>query len=116
MDDADRLTLGDLYYNANSVFEYGLGESTLIAAHTGVPRYAGIDSDAEWVAQARKNSKLDHFRFNFADIGAIQAWGNPIDESLINLLRLYWKTSHLMSILWMAGTESLALACHFCMP
>ena len=85
LDDADRLTLGDLYYNANSVFEYGLGESTLIAAHTGVPRYAGIDSDAEWVAQARKNSKLDHFRFNFADIGAIQAWGNPIDESLTKI-------------------------------
>jgi len=82
LDDEDRLTLGDLYYNAGSVFEYGLGESTLIAAHTGVPRYAGIDSDAEWVAQARKNSKLNHFRFNFADIGEIGPWGYPLDESI----------------------------------
>jgi hypothetical protein len=59
------------------VFEYGLGESTLIAAHTGVPRYSGIDSDAVWVSQARDNSKLEHFRFNFADVGASKAWGYP---------------------------------------
>jgi hypothetical protein len=77
LDDADRVTLGDLYLNAQSVFEYGLGESTLIAAHTGVPRYSGIDSDAVWVSQARENSKLEHFRFNFADIGTSKAWGRP---------------------------------------
>ena len=77
LDDADRVTLGDLYLNAQSVFEYGLGESTLIAAHTGVPRYSGIDSDAMWVSQARENSKLEHFRFNFADIGTSKAWGRP---------------------------------------
>lgn len=82
LDDADRKALGDLYYSASSVFEYGLGESTLIAAHTGVPRYAGVDSDAKWVAQARGNSKLNHFRFNFADIGEIKDFGNPVDASL----------------------------------
>jgi hypothetical protein len=36
LDDDDRLVLGELYYNATSVFEYGLGESTRIAAATGV--------------------------------------------------------------------------------
>jgi len=82
LDDADRMALGDLYLNAKSVFEYGLGESTLIAAHTGVPRYAGVDSDALWVAQARTNSKLDHFRFNFADIGASKEWGHPQNSLL----------------------------------
>ena len=68
LDDADRITLGELYYNAESVFEFGLGESTLIAASTGVPRYSGIDSDPVWIAQARADSKKDHFRFNFGDI------------------------------------------------
>jgi hypothetical protein len=82
LDDTDRKVLGDLYYSAGSVFEYGLGESTLIAAHTGVPRYAGVDSDANWLTQSREASKLDHFRFNFADIGKIQAFGNPVDPSL----------------------------------
>ena len=80
--DADRMTLGDLYLNATSVFEYGLGESTLIAAHTGVPRYAGVDSDALWVAQARTNSKLEHFRLNFADVGVSKAWGYPQNSKL----------------------------------
>lgn len=82
LEDADRLALGDLYLNAQSVFEYGLGESTLIAAKTGVPRYSGIDSDAVWVAQARNNSKLDHFRFNFADVGMTGAWGYPTNLAL----------------------------------
>jgi hypothetical protein len=44
-DDKDRAMLGRMYGNAQSVFEYGLGESTRIADAVGVPRYAGLDSD-----------------------------------------------------------------------
>jgi len=73
--DDDRQLLGELYYHADSVFEFGLGESTYIAAATGVPRYAGVDSDPEWVAIARKNARMDHFRFYFADIGNTKEWG-----------------------------------------
>jgi len=82
LDDADRRVLGDLYFNANSVFEYGLGESTKIAAYTGVPRYAGVDSDATWVAQARDSANMDHFRFHFADIGETIEWGHPTHITL----------------------------------
>jgi len=82
LDDQDRRILGDLYCNATSVFEYGLGESTLIAARVGVPRYAGVDSDAQWVAEAREKSGKTHFRFYFADIGKTGAWGNPTMPSL----------------------------------
>jgi len=80
LDDADRSVLGRIYFHAQSVFEFGLGESTLIAAAVNVPRYSGVDSDAEWVAQARKNSKRSHFRFNFADIGETKAWGYPVKQ------------------------------------
>lgn len=80
--DSDRVLLGDVYYNASSVFEFGLGESTQIAAHVGVPRYSGIDSDATWVAQTRENANLTHFRFYFADVGRTRAWGMPADEKL----------------------------------
>ena len=79
--DSDRLLLGELYLHAESVFEFGLGESTQIAAHVGLPRYTGVDSDAVWVSQAR-DASMDHFRFTFADIGKTKAWGNPTDESL----------------------------------
>ncbi len=72
----DRLVLGKIYYEADSVFEWGLGESTYIASHVGVPRYAGIDSDAAWVANAR-NQSLPHFRFYLADIGNTGLWGYP---------------------------------------
>lgn len=80
LDDADRQTIGDLYFKASSVFEFGLGESTLIAAAVNVPRYAGVDSDAVWVSKARETaiaSGMHHFRFYFSDIGETKTWGRP---------------------------------------
>jgi hypothetical protein len=75
----DRTLLAKIYGDANSVFEYGLGESTYIANHVGVTRYAGIDSDAAWVANARK-TVATHFRFYFADIGETLRWGFPKEK------------------------------------
>jgi hypothetical protein len=72
--ESDRALLGEVYYNASSVFEFGLGESTQIAAHVGVPRYSGVDSDARWVTQARAKAAKNHFRFYFADIGQTHDW------------------------------------------
>lgn len=74
--DNDRVLLASIYANASSVFEFGLGESTKIASHVGVPRYSGIDSDAVWVSQSR-DAVQSHFRFYLADIGKTGEWGNP---------------------------------------
>lgn len=71
----------ELYRNADSVFEFGLGESTRIAAAVGVPRYAGIDSDAAWVSNVRGDVPL-HYRFYFADIGPTKDWGYPTKDVL----------------------------------
>ena len=68
----------------HSVFEFGLGESTYIADHVGVPRYAGVDSDATWVAQARYQV-AKHFRFSFADIGQTRKWGSPAEDLAKNI-------------------------------
>ena len=76
LSDPDRRLLGRVYHDAESVFEYGLGESTYIAAEVGVPRYAGVDSDPVWVSIVR-NQSLPHFRFYFADIGETGKWGWP---------------------------------------
>lgn len=98
--DADRLLLGKYYYNASSVFEFGLGESTYIAAHVGVPRYTGVDSDATWVAQARsnvENMNVTHFNFHFADIGATRGWGNPIHPDLAKIKYNYQISTLLQS-------------------
>jgi hypothetical protein len=81
LQDSDRILLAKLYGTANAVFEYGLGESTYIADAVRVPRYAGIDSDATWVALAR-DKVSSHFRFYFADIGTTIKWGHPQDAEL----------------------------------
>lgn len=75
----DRIMLGRIYREAESVFEYGLGESTYIAAAVGVPRYAGVDSDVQWVDAARRNS-ANHFRFHYGDVGDTKAWGFPASD------------------------------------
>lgn len=72
----DREFLSSIYSEARAVFEYGLGESTRIATATGVQVYAGVDSDANFVASERKRSP-DHFHFYFADIGETAGWGVP---------------------------------------
>ena len=77
LNDEDRVKLAQIYGNASSVFEYGLGESTLIAGHVGVPRYAGIDSDSVYVSDTRAKLKNSYFRFYFADVGSTKAWGFP---------------------------------------
>ncbi|KAI2508614.1 O-linked N-acetylglucosamine transferase SPINDLY family [Fragilaria crotonensis] len=79
--DKDRVLLAQIYRNASSVFEFGLGESTLIASHVGVPRYSGIDSDALWVSQSR-DAVHPHFRFYLADIGSTGKWGFPNGSTL----------------------------------
>jgi len=81
----DRAMLGQIYRDANSVFEYGLGESTYIANYVKVPRYAGTDSDPVWVGIVRDKVE-PHFRFYLSDIGPTKEWGLPLNESQKNIL------------------------------
>lgn len=87
--DTDRQLLADIYSNVNSVFEFGLGESTKIAAWVGVPRYVGVDSDANWVTNTRNEVNMDHFRFIFADIGATGSYGRPQNNKLQKIALSY---------------------------
>ena len=66
LDDKDRIMLAKYYGSANSIFEWGLGESTYMAGYFNVSRYAGIDSDAEWVSNAR-----DKVRWNMLMLGFV---------------------------------------------
>lgn len=80
--DADRVLVAKIYSKASSLFEFGLGESTYIANHVGVPRYAGVDSDPVWIAKTR-DAVDGRFRFYLADIGMTRNWGYPKDDKLI---------------------------------
>lgn len=78
LDDSDRDLLLKAYIDSNSLFEFGLGESTRIAVAVGMPIYSGVDSDAVYVSESRKESPT-HFKFYFADVGKTGHWGFPVD-------------------------------------
>lgn len=95
----DRQLLGRLYHDAASVFEFGVGESTLIASHVGVPRYSGVDSDVNWIAKARESvlllphHNMSQYRFTFADIGpTTKNFGRAVQTNVSKIPLSYQST------------------------
>mmetsp|Transcript_29382 Transcript_29382/g.62408 ORF Transcript_29382/g.62408 Transcript_29382/m.62408 type:complete len:306 (+) Transcript_29382:170-1087(+) len=117
LDDSDRTLLASIYYNSTSVFEFGLGESTHIAAYVGVPRLAGVDSDAVWVSNARSGAQgMDHFRFTFADIGDLGIYGRALNETLSKIPYNYQSGPlhnelHAFDFYFIDGRYRVACAC-----
>ena len=73
--------LARTYANAESVFEWGMGSSTLIAAHIGIQRLTAVDSAPTWVKKVRGILKQTTYTFRHADIGPVIQFGNPKDSS-----------------------------------
>lgn len=90
--DADRSVLAVLYSAARRVFEYGLGESTKLAAEMGVPRYHGVDSDAAWVSNVQSEAPKTGYNFTFQNIGPTREWGNPVNCTPRPSFETYSKT------------------------
>jgi hypothetical protein len=88
LQDDDRKLLASFYGNATSVFEYGVGESTYIADHMGVARYAGVDSHPGYLDNVRSQAS-PHFRFYYGDVGSVASWGYPADDTLTKILWQY---------------------------
>jgi len=76
LDESARELLRHTYYNATAVFEFGIGESTRVATAAGLARYSGVDSDVFYIQDSRERAD-EHFKFYLADIGVVQAWGQP---------------------------------------
>ena len=124
-----------MYYDATSVFEFGVGESTLIAAYVGVTRYSGVDSDAAWINKARSdlllvrpsNNNNDNnmqtttkpqtqYRFSFADIGPTRMFGNAIHTNVSKIPLSYQSTPlysemEAFDIYFIDGRYRVACAC-----
>ena len=77
----DYILLAKIYSRADSVFEFGIGESTMLANHLGLPRYVGLESDLSYITIVREKVS-SHFRFMWADIGNTDARGRPDDKLL----------------------------------
>jgi hypothetical protein len=83
LNDHDRRLLQDIYYKSESVIEWGVGESTLIAQYTGVQRYVGVDSARDWIAKVSTTAP-SNYKFMWVNIGPILAWGKPKDPGWKN--------------------------------
>jgi hypothetical protein len=88
LSDADRKFLGDIYFRSESVIEFGVGESTDIAAATNLPRYVGVDSSSEWIVRVRARSP-QRFRFFLADIGPVKGYGMPEHSQTAKMMLNY---------------------------
>eukprot|EP00127_Corallochytrium_limacisporum_P004842 Clim_evm3s185 gene=Clim_evmTU3s185 len=75
----DRGLLSKYYSSADSVMEWGVGESTTFAIHYALPRYTGVEGDVKWLEKIRKQSPA-HFRFDLQDIGPVGSYSHPTDQ------------------------------------
>merc|ERR1712087_122907 len=79
--------LARLYASATSVFEWGMGSSSLIASHAGIERLTAVDSASTWVDKvsgmlAEKNPS---YKFWHVDIGPVGMWGRVSTTQFANV-------------------------------
>ena len=79
--------LARLYASATSVFEWGMGSSSLIASHAGIERLTAVDSASTWVDKvsgmlAEKNPS---YKFWHVDIGPVGMWGRVSTTQVANV-------------------------------
>ena len=82
MNGAEQELLARTYASAKSVFEWGMGSSTLIAAHVGIERLTAVDSAPTWVDKVHTliDSSRPQYTLQHADIGPVKGYGYPIDD------------------------------------
>lgn len=76
LNDVDRAILARIYFESDSVYETGVGESTNLAIFTRVPRYTGVDTSLEWLNNVMEIAP-PHYRFHWADVGPVGNWSRP---------------------------------------
>ena len=88
--------LATIESNSSSVFEWGMGSSTVLAASMGVKRLNSIDSVKEWVSDCAKiigkNNIVktpDSYELGWANIGPIGDYGWPKDELYRDIWPVY---------------------------
>ena len=90
---AEKGLLATIESNSSSVFEWGMGSSTILAAAMGVKRLHSIDSVRQWVSNCAKkiaNNNIvpnpDSYILGWVNIGPVGAWGWPKND----LYRDFW--------------------------
>jgi len=75
----EKTLLANVYSKANSVGEWGMGSSTLIAKHIGVKTLHAIDSSSKWVHKMK--SLINGYDLKWINIGNVKEWGYPTNKT-----------------------------------
>jgi hypothetical protein len=87
---AEQALLARTYQTTNSVFEWGMGSSTVIAGQLGVPRLTAVDSVMRWVESSRTKVNKPWYCLTHSFIGGnLKAWGFPADRTSHELWPYY---------------------------
>jgi len=83
----EQSTLAEIYAGSKSAFEWGIGSSTMVALHVGVPRLVAVDSAAAWVERVQgelnaAKTSTSNFTLRVASIGRTVKWGIPATDEL----------------------------------
>ena len=77
---------GNILSNVSSVFEWGMGSSTLLAYQKNVKRLTAVDSSSTWVNSLKANLRKSSYVLRHVDIGPTKAWGIPINDNF----KIHW--------------------------
>ncbi len=90
----EKYFLAGLLNQRASIFEWGMGSSTMIVAHLGIQRSKSVDSDSSWVERCREAIAANytyakHHLLQFVDIGEVGAFGTPLLDTQRELWPAY---------------------------
>ncbi len=81
------------YRHSASVFEWGMGSSSALAAYAGIAKLVSVDSFSEWVEKTKSAVKNNKYNFQFVNIGPVGDWGIPKEKQNIKWLEYSKKVS-----------------------
>jgi hypothetical protein len=87
----EALSVFDLHVGGAACYlEYGSGGSTVRAAQIGAQHIIAVDSCSDWIAAVRAGTgAAGNVHLLYCDIGAVGAWGRPVDTQGIRAYHRY---------------------------
>jgi len=79
MTSEERDFLASAYTKQTTVFEWGMGASSVLANIIGVERLVSVDNVDEWVEKTRQMVSNNNYDFHYVDTGKIRDWGKPTE-------------------------------------
>ena len=73
----ERAFLRDVYTDTTSIFEWGMGASSVLASEMQIPMLVSVDNAKDWVHKTSSTVNNKNYAFYWVDTGEIGKWGKP---------------------------------------